>query len=222
MWLNDRCATLLIAFQRADEYRRGSSFRSEGWPIEAALFFNAFAFLAELFSMRYLTAQFHFTVLDQVLLSLILAGCALGTGFVLGEIVYHRRFEPEYRAIQALSVIAIVVIAISLWVFETIAHFTRGQPRFEGFNSGLEAATFGIVSLVLLVVPTVISCYREAWETGRARWHAAAAGRALKKAEGRRDLAYYEYMGAARGLEDEETVIERAIATTRYDALRSR
>jgi hypothetical protein len=173
-------------------YRATTPSALKGWPAEVVTVVTLFAFVAELFTMTQLAKMVD--SLDggeRFTFAAVLSVCAFGTGVVLGEILYHRKIEKSDDVWQRVSFVAVAVIAAVILVVEWIQHFMRTQQR-QPLHSGLDATTLGIVGLVVLVIPVVVSYHREAWSTATARWREFRLDRKLKAEEARYDRAYYE------------------------------
>ena len=190
-----RCARLASQLEAASGYWEGTPARFKGWPAEVVIVVSVLAFLGELFTTRWLTDIVFYTFDDtnRFLLALVLTGCTIGIGVTLGETLYHRRIDPDQDIIQRLSIAGVAVIAVASLATAGALHLeaTTG-PKAPTLAKALEAATVGIVGVVVLVIPLVVSYHREAWSTASTRWRRTTLHWQLRLAEWRLERAYDE------------------------------
>ncbi len=192
--LDARCADLVTQIDAALRYRNSTPARMEGWRLEAVVALLIAAFFAESFIVATFADGPSFGAIERVVLSVIVAGCLVGTGFLIGELLRHRRIAREVDALSPLAITGACIAALSL--LATVWSQQVGNAGHAAQPGDLKSLTFGILAVALVLVPVAASYHREAGATARARRRVASLQQHLHAQERLSDRKHDEHASA--------------------------
>lgn len=181
--LDARCADLVTQIDAALRYRNSTPARFEGWRLEVVIPLLVAAFLAESFTVASLADSLGFRGVERAVLSLIVGGCLIGTGFLIGEMLHRRRIARENDVLSRFAITAACVVALTLLVVAWAPHFGNAGHATQSQTADPKFLTLGILAVALLLLPVAASYHREASAMGRARRRVASLQSRLRAHE---------------------------------------
>ncbi len=191
--LDARCADLVTQIDAALRYRNSTPVCMEGWRLEAVIALLAAVFFAESFIVAMLADGASFRDPERTVLSAIVAGCLVGTGFLIGELLRRRRIARVNDVLSPIAITGGSVAALALLATVWAQHIGNAGHGAQVGIVDVKFLTLGILAVALLLVPVAGSYHREASATARARGRVAWLQRSLRTQERLSDRKHDEH-----------------------------